>query len=228
MPFFLKAANAISAEAERAKMEIATYGERAKMEIATHGTNGNADVLKEAIFCTVRPRLAGAKEQHKITVEMRDVLMEAIGEDSAVWEKYEQIYFKHYPKNCAGSNAKVGSHTVVTVQSVLKKCVAATIMKVPNKMNTSMFVCREAQNELIEAALIQSSRGRTCRCSWDKPAAKKARMVVDMSLNYWALQLSMALATPKRKTTKRMNWEVGDKEFNTSHECRTGIVCTVA
>ena len=174
MPFFLKAPEEITAEAERVKMEIAMYG-----------TNGNADVLKEAIFCSVRPKLAGAKEQHKITVEMRDALMEAIGEDSAVWEKYERLYFKHYPKNRAGSNAKVGAHTVVTVQSVLKKCVAATIMKVPKKMNTSMFVCREAQNDFLEAALIQSSRGRTRRRSWDKPAAKKARMVVDMSLNYW-------------------------------------------
>ena len=179
--------------------EVAADAEQVKMDVAVYGTNGDPEVLGEVIFVVVRSKMAGAKMQHTITVEMKEALMKAIHSELGLWDKYERKYMALFPKNRASAGTHPGARTVVNVESALKKCLAGTIMKIPKGVNECVSACRQAQNELVESALIQSTKGRTRRRSWNKPAAKKARMVVDMSINHWGAKIINGTRNTKKE-----------------------------
>ena len=94
---------------------------------------------------------------------------------AADWEIFERKCLAEFPKNCAGSDAHKGSKMMVTSDTTIQRCVANTVVKVPKKINEAAFHCRMAQNDMIEQALLESTRGKTCRRSFFKPATKRAR-----------------------------------------------------
>jgi len=157
---------------------------KAKMEIGAKGTCGNKDALNEAIFFVVRSKMAGAKEQKKITPEMKAALMKEL-DTGADWEIFERKYLAAYPKNRAGSDARKGSKMKVTCDTAIQRSVANTVVRVPKKINEAVFHCRVAQNDIIEQALLESTRGKTRRRSFDKPAAKRARMMIDLNVDHF-------------------------------------------
>jgi len=128
--------------------------------------------------------MAGAKQQRTIAPEMKAALMVAL-DTTADWEIFEQKYLPEFPKNRAGLNALKGAKTVVTCDTTIKRSVANTIVKVPKKINEAVFYCRVAQKDMIEQALMESTRGKTPCHSFDKPAEKRAKMMIDLNVDHF-------------------------------------------
>ena len=179
--------------------EVTTAANKAKKEIAEKGTNGDEEALKETVFVVVRPLMAGAKMEHVMMAEMRAALMEAIDSPMEMWDHWERRYKTHYPKNRTSACTRPGSRTRLTVDGALQKVLAGRIMKMPKGVITAMTACHIAQNQFVEAALIQSTKSQTRRRSWDKPAAAKARKLMDMSIDHWSAKIINGTRNTKKE-----------------------------
>ena len=179
--------------------EVTAAATKAKKEIAAKGTNGDEEAFKEAVFVMVRPQMAGAKMEHMISGDMRRAIMVTIDSDLAMWDHWERRYKTHYPKNRTTARTRPGARTRVTVDGALQKVLAGGIMKMPKGVITTMTACRIAQNEFVEAALIQSTKSQTRRRSWDKPAAAKARKLMDMSIDHWGAKIINGTRNTKKE-----------------------------
>jgi len=162
--------------------EVTPHAAKIKMEIAVKGTCGDKDVLNDAIFMKVQTKMTGAKMQKTITNDMKAALMAAC-DTTAAWEVFERKHFAEFPKNCDGLNAPQGAKTRVTLDAVVQRSMANTIAKVPKKINEAAFHCRVAQNDMMKQAWMESTCGRTCCRSFDKPATKRACMMIDMNVD---------------------------------------------
>jgi len=174
---------------------------KAKMQIGAKGTCSDKDALNEAIFFVVRAKMADAKEQKKIAPEMKAALMKEL-DTGADWEIFERKHLTACPKNRAGSDAHKGSKTKVTCDTATQRSVANTVVKVPKKINEAMFHCRMAQNDMIKQALLESARGKTRRRSFNKPAAKRARMMVDMNVDHFGAKGAVSGARNTKKENR--------------------------
>jgi len=163
---------------------IKAYADKVKMEIALAGTGGDKDALNQMIFIVVRSKMCGAKNQHTLSNANKAALMSCL-DTTADWAWYERVYFKHYPKNREHTETKQGVKTILTIGSVVKKVMAATVLAVPKKLNDCMHNCRVAQNKMVEQAFIAATKKNTRRRSHDGRSAKKARVAIDMGIDHW-------------------------------------------
>jgi len=82
--------------------------------------------------------VAGAKEEHLITSNMREPLMVAVDSNCAAWEVLERKYKAAFKKNHTNASTRQGSHTMVSADLALQKALASGIMKMPKSVITTM------------------------------------------------------------------------------------------
>ena len=87
----------------------------------------------------------------------------------------------------------------MTVNWALQEVLAGRIMKMSKGVITAMTACRIAHNNFVEAALIQSTKGKTWRRSWDPTASSKARKLTDVSINHWGAKIVNGTRNTKKE-----------------------------
>jgi len=171
------------------------------MEITLAGTGGDQDALNQSIFIVVRSKMCGAKNQHTLSNENKEALMNCL-DTMTDWAWFERVHFKHYPKNRERTEMKQGAKTLLTVGGVVKKVMATTVLAVPKKLNDCIYNCRSAQNEMIEQAFVGATKKNTCCHLHDGRLAKRARVAIDMGIDHWPARGPVKGTKPTKKENR--------------------------
>lgn len=164
--------------------EVDAAIERVTGRLEIVGAGGCVEAVPLAKFVHARSKLGGKGEP--IDADLKQRLLDGIGHGNTGWEMWEKRYNKLYPKNKAiNTRAPRGSRTLISVDQAIARCIKGNLLAAAPKLYKGASAYRQAQNEFVNAAMIQSTKGSTRRRSFDEKEADKFRQALDLSINHF-------------------------------------------